>query len=137
MFALMKVAVGVAREITEERAVVVKRAKLAGVVLSRVIRRKVDDDFDSIRVRCADEIVKLGPRITRVAKVFLDAFEVARLVTVIRSGRIAATVGNVCVEIIDGGRDPDGGHAETGEIRHLLLNTGEIAAPVSTPVGFG
>src|ERR1041385_6557963 len=134
---MMKETVCVAGVVAEKRAVVVKRAKLARVVLSRVIRRKVDDDFDSTRVRGADEVVKLGPRITRVAEMFLDAFEVARLVTVIRSGWIAAAVGNVCVEIIDRRRDPNGGHAETGEIRHLLLNAGQVAAPIKTPVGFG
>ena len=44
----MEVAVGVAAEVTEKRAVVVKRAKLARVVLSRMVRREVDDYFDSV-----------------------------------------------------------------------------------------
>src|SRR5690348_6645668 len=85
----------------------------------------------------ADEVVELGPRVTRVAEVLFDAFEVTRLVTVIRRGRITAAVGNVGVEIIDGRRDPDGGHSESGEIRHLLLNARQIATPVSAPVRFG
>ena len=53
-------------------------------------------------MRGGDEVVKLSPRITR-AEVFLDAFEVARLVTVIGSRRITTAVRNICVEIIDGG----------------------------------
>ena len=45
---VMEVAVAVATEVAEKCAVVVKRAKLSGVVLSRVIGRKIDDDFDSV-----------------------------------------------------------------------------------------
>ena len=80
-------------------------------------------------MRCSDEVVKLGPGITRVAEVFLDAFEVARLVTVIRSGRVTAAVGNVRVEIIDWRRNPDGGYAQAREVRHLLLNAREDRRP--------
>src|ERR1043165_9787713 len=88
-------------------------------------------------MRRADEVVEVGPGITRVAEVFFDAFELAWLVAVIRRCRIATAVGNICVEIIDRRRDPDCGHAEAGEIRHLLYNSREIPAPVKAPVCFG
>ncbi len=79
----MEVAVAVATEVAEKGAVIVERAKLARVVLRRVIGRKVDDYFDSVCMGRGDEVVKLGPGITRIAEVFFNAFEIAGLVAVV------------------------------------------------------
>src|SRR5207237_5730959 len=51
------------------------------------------------------------------------------------SGRVVVAVWNVGVEVVDGRRNPDGRDAEAGEVGHLLLDAGEVAAPVETPVG--
>src|ERR1700752_21993 len=103
----MEVAVGVVSDVAEKCTVVVKRAKLARIILSGMVGGKIDDYFDPVLMCGGYEIVKLRPRVTGIAEVFFDTFEVARLITVIRSRRIAVAVGNVCVEIIDGRRDPD------------------------------
>src|SRR5215510_905182 len=102
-----------------------------------MIWSKVDDDLDAVLVGRSDEVVKVSPGITRVTEVFFDTFEVACLVTVIRSGGITVAVGNVCIEIIDRRRYPDCSHTQTCEVRHFLLNTGQISTPVKTPVSFG
>ena len=86
----MEVTIAVAGEITEKRAVIVKRAKLARVVLRGMVRSEVDDHLDPILMGGSDEIVKLGPRIARVAKVFFNTLEVAGLITVIGSRGISA-----------------------------------------------
>ena len=57
----MEVTVAVAGEVAEKCAVIVKRAKLAGVVLSAVVGREIDDDFDSVLMSRSDEVVKLSP----------------------------------------------------------------------------
>ena len=47
----------------------------------------------------------------RHAEVFFDPFEVAPLIAMISGGWIALTIGDVCIEIINGRRNPDGGDA--------------------------
>src|ERR1051325_4582913 len=102
-----------------------------------MIGRKVDHDFYAGGVSSADHRVEVGPGVAAVAEVFLDAFEIAALVTVIRRGRIAAAIRNVRVEIVDRGRDPNRGDAHARQVRHLLLNALQVAAPIKTPVVFG
>jgi len=41
--------------------ITLKRTKFAGVVLRRMIRCEVDDDFDPVLMSGGDEVVKLGP----------------------------------------------------------------------------
>ena len=94
---MLKVAVCIVSEIAEKDAVIVKRAKLACIVLRCVVGCKIDDDLNSVLVGGSDEVVKLGPCIVCVTEMFFNAFEIASLVTVIRSGRIATTVGYVGV----------------------------------------
>jgi len=65
--------------------------------------------------------------------VFLHALEVAALITVVRCVDDSAAF--ILVLIVDGWGDPDGGHTHAGYIRHLLLDTGEVASPVSFKVG--
>src|SRR5438067_11679691 len=101
-----------------------------------MVGRKVDDDFDPVLMSRRDQIIEIRPGVARVTEVFFDALEVAALVAVIRSGRIALAIGNVRVEIINRRRDPDRGHAQAGQIRDLLLDPGEVATPVETPIRF-
>ncbi len=94
---VMKVAVRIAGVVAEKSSVVVKRAKLARVVRSRMVRGKIDDDFNPALVRRRNQIVEVGPGVTGVAKVFFDALEVASLIAVIRRGWVALSVRDVRV----------------------------------------
>ena len=131
---MVKVTIGVVGVIAEKAAIVIKRAKLAGVVLSRVVGRKVDDDLDAILMGGRNHGIEIGPGIAGVAEVFFDPFEITALVTVIRGRRVTVAVGDVGVQIVNRWRDPYRRDAHAGEVGHLLLNTLQVAAPVKSPI---
>src|SRR5947199_269397 len=63
-----------------------------------MVRGEVDDHLDAVAVGGGDKVVKLGPGVAGIAEVFFDAFEVACLVAVIRSGGIAVAIGDIGVQ---------------------------------------
>src|SRR5215208_2268338 len=65
-----------------------------------------------------------------------DFLEVSPLIAMIRSSRIAAAIGYVDVEVVNGRRNPYGRNAHARKVRHLRLNAREVASPVSPPVRF-
>src|SRR5205085_11868511 len=95
-----------------------------------MVGREINDDLDAVCMRGRDEAIKVCPSFRGVAEMLFDAFEVAPLIAVISGGRVALIIGDVRVTIINGRRTPDGGDAETGQVRHLLSSAGQIAASI-------
>jgi len=58
-----------------------------------MVGRKIDDHLDTGRMRRSHHRVEVGPGVAAVAEVFLDSFEVAALIAMVRSLRVAAAIG--------------------------------------------
>src|SRR5258708_28378112 len=78
-----------------------------------------------------------SPSVAGIAKVLLDALEVPGLVSVVSGCWIAVPVRNVQIQIVHRRRNPDGSYSHSLEIRHLLLNAGQVPAPIQPPIGLG
>ncbi len=131
---VMEVAARIVVAGRHERPGIVERPVLAGGVVVGVVRGEVDDHLDPGGVRARHQRVERRPGVAAVAEVLLDALEVAGGVAVVRRGRIAVAVRHIQVHVVERRRDPDGGDAHPLEVRHLLLDAGQVPSPVELPV---
>src|SRR5207249_6023825 len=85
---VMEVSIGVVGVVPQQTSIVVERPVLAGVVLRRMVRRKVNDYLNPTLVRSCNQVIEVRPGIVHVTKMLFDPFEVASLIAMIRSSRI-------------------------------------------------
>src|SRR5437588_3444397 len=133
----MKDAVGIVVEGGNKCPIIKERTELPMGIIVAVVGRKIYDDLNAVGVSSRDQIVKGSKGVVDIAKVFFNALEIPCCVAVVGGGRMARAIGNVEIQIVHRRRDPDGSSAQSFDVRHFLLNPGQIATPIKSPVSLG